>query len=45
MTSSFQNNRQPLCAMEESLKLLQEEEEGIDNMELGRKVVNTRVLA
>lgn len=30
--------------MGESLKLLQEEE-GIDNMELGRKVVNTRVLA
>lgn len=43
MTSSFQNNRQALCAMEECLKLLQEE--GIDNTELGRKVVNTRVLA
>lgn len=35
--SSLQNDRQALCAVEESLKLLQEE--GIENFELGRKFV------
>lgn len=43
MTSSFQKDRQALCAIEESLELLQEE--GIENIELGRKFVNIRVLA
>lgn len=35
--SSLQNDRQALCAVEESLELLQEE--GVENIELGRKFV------